>query len=628
MVNEGYESMKRFSPIFVCFAILALSSSCAQWDQKRDPAAVEPQFAEELQQKVKVPETKKQLMIELETLVEKAQKKGESDVRFLSSDFSLKAHDASLRGDAHSAAHLYGAVHKMNPEDSYIKRKLAVELIKTGQLKRSKKLLSEIYDQNEDNHEVIGLVLAGVHTALGESKEAVEVYENVLSSHPKSEEACVFLAKAYISEEKDQQAHKLLKKCQKQMPKTPIFSYYQGKVYLEREQEKKAIASFRESLERDPAYHQSVIALGTLHQKNERHELAIKEYKKFLNEKPMSYPVLGRLVQLLFAQARYDEIIPYAERLSSLDPRDINLKVRLGILYTDAKRYEDAKGVFKEVLVAVPDSDRVLFYLGSLYQETQRYDEAIDYFSRIDEKSPLFHDGHLQIAHMLHAMAAQNEEHEERFTNFVENSIDQNPDLAFELKVVLTSFYERKEKFSRAIATLESLEKDEDFSEGHRYYLAALYDKQGQYDHATSHIKTILSANPDHAHALNFLGYTMMERGEDLAQAYSYIKKAVNLMPEDGYIRDSLGWYYYKVGEYEKALSETKKAWELVQSDVMITKHLGLIYQKLKKYDQAEKHLKEALRIGQSQNEKEAVEKALEGLRELRQEKRLPASKP
>jgi tetratricopeptide (TPR) repeat protein len=619
--------MKLFSLIFACLAILM--SSCAQLDHKRDPAGAGPQFPEQLKQNSDVPETKKELMVELESLVEKAQKAGTEDVKFLSSDFSLKAHDASLRGDAHTAAHLYDAVHKMNPDDAYIKRKLAVELIKTGQLKRSKTLLSDIYQhQKEDNHEVIGLVLAGVHTALGESKEAVDVYQSVLKSHPKSEEACVFLAKAYISEEKDQAAHKLLSKCQNEMPQSPIFTYYQGKVHLERGDEKKAVAAFRESLERSANYHQAVIALGAYFQKNERHDQAVKEYKKFLDQNPMNYPVLGRLVQLLFTQAKYDEIIPYAERLSSLDSKDINLKVRLGILYTDAKRYGEAKGVFKEVLVAIPDSDRVLFYLGSLYQETQKYDEAITYFSKIDEESPLFHDGHLQIAHMLHAMAADNIEHEKRFTQFVENAIEDYPNLAFELKVVLTSYYERKENFSRAIATLESLDETENFSEGHRYYLAALYDKQGQYDQAISHIKTILNANPEHAHALNFLGYTMIERGEDLAQAYSYIKKAVKLMPEDGYIRDSLGWYYYNVGQYQKALSETKKAWELVQSDVMISKHLGLIYQKLKKYEQAEKHLKEALRIGQTQNEKDVVQKALEGLQEARQEKRLPASNP
>lgn len=619
--------MKFFTPLIVCSTLLFLSS-CAQWTEQRGPASVEPQFPEALQKMSEVPASKEELMAELDSMIENAREKGESEVHFLSSDLTLKAHDASLRNDSHTAAHLYEAVHKLNPNDTYIKRKLAVELIKVGQLKKSQALLSDVYEQKQDNHEVIGLVLAGVHTALGETQKAMNVYQNVLDSHPESEEACVFLAKAHIAEDEDTKASQLLKRCQKQMPKTPIFSYYQGKVYLEREEEAKARASFQDALKRDPHYHQAVIALGTLHQKNEHHDKAIKEYKEFLDENPMSYPVLGRLVQLLFTQAKYDEIIPYAERLSSLDPKDINLKVRLGILYTDAKRYEDAMGVFKEVLVAIPDSDRVLFYLGSLYQETQNYDEAIAYFSKIDEESPLFHDGHLQIAHMLHAMAQNGSESEERFTSFVEGAIEDHPELAFELKVVLTSFYETKEDFTRAIATLESVEEKEDFSEGHRYYLAALYDKQGQYDRAISHIKTILTSNPDHAHALNFLGYTMVERGEDLAEAYTHIKKAVNLMPEDGYIRDSLGWYYYKVGEYEKALRETKKAWELVKTDVMISKHLGLIYQKLNNFEQAEKHLKEALRYGQAENEKEAVKEALENLRKTRQEKRLPASSP
>ena len=70
---------------------------------------------------------------------------------------------------------------------------------------------------------------------------------------------------------------------------------------------------------------------------------------------------------------------------------------------------------------------------------------------------------------------------------------------------------------------------------------------------------------------MNFLGYSLLEQNKDLDLALSYIKKAVELKPEDGFIRDSLGWYYYKTGNLELALVEIKKAWDAVKTDVVIT---------------------------------------------------------
>lgn len=67
------------------------------------------------------------------------------------------------------------------------------------------------------------------------------------------------------------------------------------------------------------------------------------------------------------------------------------------------------------------------------------------------------------------------------------------------------------------------------------------------------------------------------------------------MKPDDGYIRDSLGWYHYKMGNFDQALREVKKAWELVKTDVVITKHLAVVYQALKQYRMA-KYYVEALK--------------------------------
>jgi tetratricopeptide (TPR) repeat protein len=86
---------------------------------------------------------------------------------------------------------------------------------------------------------------------------------------------------------------------------------------------------------------------------------------------------------------------------------------------------------------------------------------------------------------------------------------------------------------------------------------------------------------PDYVEAINYLGYSYADKGVNLDEALKLIEKAVGLDPDSGYIRDSLGWVYFKMGMYEMALKEIKKALETEIDDPVINEHLGDIYMKL-----------------------------------------------
>jgi Flp pilus assembly protein TadD len=132
----------------------------------------------------------------------------------------------------------------------------------------------------------------------------------------------------------------------------------------------------------------------------------------------------------------------------------------------------------------------------------------------------------------------------------------------------------------------------------------------------------LVEKDPKNAHAWNFLGYSLLERGEDMDKAYSYIKKAVDLSPKDGYILDSLGWYYYKTGNTKKALSKLLAAHKIVPDETSILKHLAEVYLKMQKPDDAKKFLKTAIQNTPSPDDKKRLEKALEDI----ESGRLPAS--
>lgn len=608
-------------------SLALLLASCASAPKKEYTSFSTPEGAGEVKEI-----SEEQVAAQIEKLVSEAKEAGPEAIQYVSTDLYLKASDASLRGDIASAALLYKNLLVLQPNDIYLKKKYSVELIRLGKFADAEAPIRELYESSKDGDEALGLILGGVYTALEKKDEALAIYQKLHKDHPKSEEACIFLSKQYAAREMSKKSMDVLATCQKRSPKNPVYSYYLGKTAVQFGKKDEAYRHFKHSVTIDPDFHQGVLALGLFKEEKKDYKGALKIYHGYLKRNAMNFPVLSRTVQIMFATGDTEGVIPYAERLSTLDPSDLNLKVRLGILYTDDKRFDDAKGIFREILLAVPDSDKILYYLGSLYQQTEEFEKAIETFGRIPADSSLYMEGSYQVAQILNALALEDyergdEEVVSRFVSYIEEKTRELPKIKVELQANMAAFYETVGDTARAIDILKGVDKEETFTESHLYYLASLLERVARYEEAESSIRALLKKNPDNAHALNFLGYSILERGGDMTEAHTLISRAVELSPEDGYIRDSLGWYYYKIGDLEKALHHVQKAWTLVKNDSVINKHLAILHAEMKNYAKAKVHYLEALKFCKVEEEKQELLKHIEDLRG-KAEKRLPASTP
>jgi tetratricopeptide (TPR) repeat protein len=148
--------------------------------------------------------------------------------------------------------------------------------------------------------------------------------------------------------------------------------------------------------------------------------------------------------------------------------------------------------------------------------------------------------------------------------------------------------------------------------------LGALYDKMGEFDKMATEMKEVIRVDPNHADALNYLGYSYSERGILLEEALKLIQKAMELKPNMGYITDSLGWIYYKLGDYEKAVIELEKANQLTPDDSTISEHLADGYLKLSRIEKAVEFYERALRLEPKPDQKERLNNKLKDLKEKR----------
>ena len=110
------------------------------------------------------------------------------------------------------------------------------------------------------------------------------------------------------------------------------------------------------------------------------------------------------------------------------------------------------------------------------------------------------------------------------------------------------------------------------------YARGAARERQDRWSEAEADLRAALSLEPNQPDVLNYLGYSLVDRGQKLDEAFPMIRRAVALRPDSGHIVDSLGWAYFRLGQYEAAVGELEKAVVLEPGDPTINDHLGDAY--------------------------------------------------
>jgi len=136
-------------------------------------------------------------------------------------------------------------------------------------------------------------------------------------------------------------------------------------------------------------------------------------------------------------------------------------------------------------------------------------------------------------------------------------------------------FEEAAEAYDKAIALLG---EPAGFQWVVYYSRGISLERAGRWADAERDFRFALELRPDHPAVLNYLGYSYVEKGENLDEALAMIQTAVAARPNDGYITDSLGWVYYRLGRYQEAVEAMEIAVGLTPLDPIINDHLGDVY--------------------------------------------------
>ena len=222
------------------------------------------------------------------------------------------------------------------------------------------------------------------------------------------------------------------------------------------------------------------------------------------------------------------------------------------------------------------NSQKAVLLAADLLEQMGQYDLAVAEYSKISSSSSYFLSSELGRVGALRAGGKTEAALEVLYflsREFADNGIVQNS---------LGDFLRREERYSEAKSAydkaIDIYRENNNITWVVLYARGITHERLEEWDEAESDFRNALTIEPDQANVLNYLGYSLIDRGEKLEEAMTMIEKAVSLQPESGYIVDSLAWGLFKLGKYETAIPHIEKAAELMPVDPIVTDHLGDLY--------------------------------------------------
>ena len=205
--------------------------------------------------------------------------------------------------------------------------------------------------------------------------------------------------------------------------------------------------------------------------------------------------------------------------------------------------------------------------------------------------------------------------------NFISTKFNNISDPNLKMVFDVANFYKNSKKYEEAIdyytQIISTLDNNSEVKSDILYRRGGSYERINNYKKADEDLMQSLEINPDDAYVLNYLAYSWLERDYNIDKAFQMLEKAYSLKNNDPYIIDSIGWAYYLIDNYVEAEKYLKRAVELMPEDPIVNDHYGDILWKLNRKIQARYFWANVLKMEDTEKEmlEKINEKMIEGLK-------------
>jgi len=421
-----------------------------------------------------------------------------------------------------------------------------------------------------------------------------KTYLDILSIDKDNEDIAYKLAYFYLQQKENAKSLAVFEKMAARRNKPdPQILINLGELYIETEQYYNAISTYKNLISLDPEESYGYYGLGFAREFTGDTLGAVQSYKKAYRISPDFTQARDRLYDIYMSRGVWDEAINILYDAVETDSTDMTSWLQLGEIYWEKQDTVKTMQTQKEIMRRFPEAWQGFFNTGRFYLDMQKNKEAAQVFRKATTLSSSTPWGWLYLGIAL----AHQDSLESSLTNLLSarEIVPDDPLTNFYLGTV----YSRLNRSSEAIEPLErALEKRPRWMTAIST-LAEAHVTLKNYIKADSLFELALQWEPENALILNNYGFTLSERGERLEKAIVMAEKALELDPENGAYLDTIGWIYFKMGQYQKSLEYIEKACNKRPDSAVVLEHMGDVYFKLGNSDKARKFWEKAYELDQ-----------------------------
>ncbi|MBU3954334.1 MAG: tetratricopeptide repeat protein [Proteobacteria bacterium] len=480
---------------------------------------------------------------------------------------------------------------KRDPDSAFLKRDLIGFYIEQKKEDQALALAQTLADQYPENVDTL-LLLVRLMKKTDSKTQLPGLLKKILTLDPGNKETYLRLGQIYMDNGNLPEALDLFTRMAKQFPDYYVAQFYLGETHLLLNNHDPAEAAFLKTIELEPELVEPRFRLIEIYEKQKKKaykDKILESYEKILEIEPENDRAVLEMALFQYKNNQKAEASQLFLELGRQAVENSRIVMAAVDTFITDKRYTDAVIVFSQMLKADPENANFNFFTGMAYEAVENFNQAIAHYLKVTPEHPQYKKTLLSIAFLYRDM-----EKPEQAIRLLEQHHDKNPK-DIDILSYLASFYEDQAQYDKTIEILEKGLRDAPDNPTLLFRLGAVQDKADLKDQSIQTMKTLIEIDPENASALNYLGYTYADMGIHLEEALALISRALEQKPEDSYITDSMGWVYYQMKDYEKAIHYLEKAARLSNFETIIAGHLADAYVKAGQMDTALAMYKKAL---------------------------------
>ena len=481
----------------------------------------------------------------------------------------LAARHASVERDASSAATFYRSALRTDPKNNELLDRAFISSLADGDIDEAVKLADRILTMDKSNR--VARLVVGVRDLKQKKYAAAQLNINQSIRGPITDLVATLLSgwASYGAGDTKSAIANIDKLTGPEW--YPIFKDLHAGMILElANKEKDAGARFERAYKLDD----SMLRVAEAHARwlsRNKDSVAAKAVYEAFDKKLARHPLVLEGLRETKAGKKLSPLVD--------SPQSGAAEALYGIGATLTRRGgEDLALVYLQLaLYLAPNHPLALLSLADLYESVKKPAMAIKIYERVPANSPLKRNAQIQLATNLDTADRSDEAIKILKTVTTEDSRD------LEAIMALGNIERGRKKFADCAQTyslgIDALPSNNDKANSVYYYYRGICEERSkQWSKAEADMRKALELQPEQPHVLNYLGYSWIDQGINLDEDMKMIKRAVEQRPDDGYIVDSLGWAYYRIGNYEDAVKHLERAIDLKPEDPTINDHLGDAY--------------------------------------------------